>query len=47
MGTSLPEPWASDVAGALGLIDTFYGHIAGIEVELRRPGLTTPPCPYP
>ena len=38
----LPEPWASDVAAALSLIDTLDEQIKGIEVDLRRLGADHP-----
>jgi len=39
----VPEPWASDVLAAVGLIDTLDGQIDGIERDLRRLG---PDHPY-
>lgn len=42
---SLPEPWTSDVAGALSLIDTLDGQIDRIEAELRRSGADHPYVP--
>jgi transposase len=35
-----PEPWASDVAASIELIDHLNDQIAGIEADLRREGAT-------
>jgi transposase len=40
-----PEPWASDVAAAVELIDFVNGQIGGIEADLRRQGATHPYVP--
>jgi transposase len=40
-----PEPWASDVAASLELIDFLNDQIGGIERDLRRQGATHPYVP--
>ena len=42
---AFPEPWASDVAACLALIDHLNDQIAGIEGDLRREGATHPYVP--
>ena len=40
-----PEPWASDIAACLELIDHLDIQIAGIEADLRREGADHPYVP--
>ncbi len=40
-----PEPWASDIAACLELIDHLNTQIAGIEADLRREGADHPYVP--
>jgi transposase len=42
---AFPEPWASDIAACLALIDHLNDQIAGIEADLRREGATHPYVP--
>jgi len=42
---AFPEPWASDIAACLALIDHLNDQIAGIERDLRREGATHPYVP--
>jgi transposase len=42
---AFPEPWASDVAACLELIDHLNDQIAGLERDLRREGATHPYVP--
>jgi transposase len=42
---AFPEPWASDIAACLELIDHLNAQIAGIEADLRREGATHPYVP--
>jgi transposase len=42
---AFPEPWASDIAACLELIDHLNDQIAGIERDLRREGATHPYVP--
>jgi len=42
---AFPEPWASDVAACLALIDHLNDQIAGLEGDLRREGATHPYVP--
>jgi transposase len=42
---AFPEPWASDIAACLELIDHLNDQIAGIERDLRQEGATHPYVP--
>jgi transposase len=42
---AFPEPWASDIAACLALIDHLNDQIDGIERDLRREGATHPYVP--
>ena len=44
-GLTFPEPWASDIAACLELIDHLDTHIAGVERDLRRHGAHHPYVP--
>ena len=42
---AFPEPWASDIAACIELIDHLNTQIAGIEADLRREGADHPYVP--